>query len=369
MRRRGAAAAADDIDQPAVREFADKRGHGFRAFVIEAEFIRQAGVGIGADEGIGDARQFGDMGAHFARAERAIEADGKRPGVAQRMPERRRRLAGQGAPGEVGDRAGNHHRQRDARLFESFVNSEQRRLGVERVEDGFDQDQIGSTFDQTARGVLVGYAQFIEGDRAEAGIGDVRRDRGGAVGRPHRAGDEALSAVALFGFDRRFDRETRAFDVQLARQRFHAVIGLGDGSAGEGVGLDDIGAGLEIGEMDFADSVGLGQDQQIVVAAQVARPVREPVAAKIGFGKLALLDHRAHGAVEHEDFFARRFRQGLKRRLAAEAIGRSHVAIPFSSARAPRCSDLRRRLQISAGAARTPSRWQTAKTRSARFIV
>ena len=44
---------------------------------------------------------------------------------------------------------------------------------------------------------------------------------------------------------------------------------------GKGVGLDDIRAGLEIGEVDFADGVGLGQDQQIVVAAQIARPVGE----------------------------------------------------------------------------------------------
>ena len=71
--------------------------------------------------------------------------------------------------------------------------------------------------------------------------------------------------------------------VQLAGQRFHAVIGLGDGGAGKGVGLDDVGAGLEIGEMDFADRVGLGQDQQVVVAAQVARPVGETLAAKLLF--------------------------------------------------------------------------------------
>ena len=60
----------------------------------------------------------------------------------------------------------------------------------------------------------------------------------------------------------------------------------------------------EIGEMDVADRVGLRQHQQIVIAAQIARPVGEALAAEIRFGELALLDHRAHGAVEHEDFFA-----------------------------------------------------------------
>jgi len=78
MVRRGAAAAADDIDETAFGELADQLRHGFRALVIEAEFIGQARIGIGADARVGDARQLRDMGAHFAGAERAIEADGKR---------------------------------------------------------------------------------------------------------------------------------------------------------------------------------------------------------------------------------------------------------------------------------------------------
>ena len=121
---RGAAAAADDIDQPAVGEFADQLRHGLRALVVKAEFIGQAGIGISADERVGDARHFRDMGAHFARAERAIQADGERLGVAQRIPERRRRLAGQRAPRKIGDRAGNHDRQLDAGFLEGLVDAE-----------------------------------------------------------------------------------------------------------------------------------------------------------------------------------------------------------------------------------------------------
>ncbi len=43
--------------------------------------------------------------------------------------------------------------------------------------------------------LAIGLAQIVEGHRAIAGIGDVGRDRGGAVGRAERAGDEALLAV------------------------------------------------------------------------------------------------------------------------------------------------------------------------------
>ena len=82
MVRRRAAAAAKHIDETGGREFADERGHIFGAFVIKTEFVGQAGVGVGADERIGDAADLGDMRAHLAGAERAVEADRQGLGVA-----------------------------------------------------------------------------------------------------------------------------------------------------------------------------------------------------------------------------------------------------------------------------------------------
>ena len=45
--------------------------------------------------------------------------------------------------------------------------------------------------------------------------------------------------------------------------------------------------------------------EQIVVAAQVARVIREPLAAEVRLGQLVALDHRAHRAVEDEDASSR----------------------------------------------------------------
>ena len=195
--RRRAAAAADDIDQPLAGEILDLRGHEFRALVILAEFIGQAGIGIGADKRVGDAGNLRQMRAHGVGAERAVEADGERTGMAHRMPEGGRRLAGQRAAGEVGDRAGNHHRQVHALLDEHLVAGEDRRLGVQRVEDRLDQDDVGAAIDQAAQLFAIGDPQIVEGHGAVAGIVDVRRHGGGAVGRPQRAGDEAALAVLL----------------------------------------------------------------------------------------------------------------------------------------------------------------------------
>ena len=112
VRRRSAAAAADHVDEPGVGEFGEQRRHRLRALVVEAELVRQAGVRIGADQRVGDPRQLLDMRPHLARAERAVEADRDRLGVAQRMPEGRRRLAGERAAGKIRDRARDHDRQR-----------------------------------------------------------------------------------------------------------------------------------------------------------------------------------------------------------------------------------------------------------------
>ena len=146
--RRRAAAAADDVDDAVGGEFADLRGHRLRAFVILAEGVGQAGVRIGADERVGRRGDLRQMLAHRARAKRAIEADGERARMAHRMPERGRRLAGKGAARAVGDGARDHQRHLKAALGEGLEAGEDRGLGVQRVEDGFDQEDVRAAVDR-----------------------------------------------------------------------------------------------------------------------------------------------------------------------------------------------------------------------------
>ncbi|MNT20617.1 hypothetical protein D3C86_1214610 [compost metagenome] len=105
MLRRRTAAAADDVDETVAHEAFHLPRHHLRRFVILTEFVRQAGIGIGADEGIGDVRQFLQMRTHRIRTKRTVQADGEGVGVTHRIPERRRRLTGKRAAGEVGNRA------------------------------------------------------------------------------------------------------------------------------------------------------------------------------------------------------------------------------------------------------------------------
>ena len=237
------------------------------------------------------------------------------------------------AAGQVRDRAGDHHRHAHAARLGLVEDRVDRGLGVERVEDRLDQQQVGAAVEQAAHLLGIGVAQLVERDGAEARIGDIRRDRRGAVGRPERAGDEALAAVLVLGRDRGGAHQPRALEVQLVGDLLHAVIGLRDRRRGERVGRDDVGAGAEVGEMDVAHRLRLAEIEQIVVAAHLAVPGIEARAAIAGLVQLVVLDHRAHRAVEHENALGG---------LGAQGLLNAHYAASCY------------------GAGRNPSRWQIA---------
>ncbi len=56
--------------------------------------------------------------------------------------------------------------------------------------------------------------------------------------------------------------------------------------------------------MQFAHRVRLRQDEDVVIAAQIGRPIGKAPAAIAGLAELEPLDFRAHGAIEHENALA-----------------------------------------------------------------
>ena len=70
--------------------------------------------------------------------------------------------------------------------------------------------------------------------------------------------------------------------------------------------------------MDRLYRVGQRERQQVVVPAHVARMARKPRAAEILLRELESLEHRAHGAVQHEDPIAQDPREQLQTGCASE---------------------------------------------------
>ena len=163
--RGGAAAAAEQVDQRLAGELAEHGGHLVRRLVVLPELVGQPGVGVGGDEAVGDAGQLGDVGPQVGGTERAVEPDDERAHVAHAVPERLGRLPGQGAAAGVGDGARDPHRPAALLLLEERLEGEDRRLGVEGVEDGLDQQQVGAAVDQAAGLLEVRRHELVEARR------------------------------------------------------------------------------------------------------------------------------------------------------------------------------------------------------------
>ena len=89
------------------------------------------------------------------------------------------------------------------------------------------------------------------------------------VGPMAPATKRGLSGVFLRPGIGRLARELGRGDVHLIGDVLQPVIGLADGLRVEGVGLEDVGARFEIGAVDLADDLGLGQHQEVVVALEI----------------------------------------------------------------------------------------------------
>ncbi len=198
VRRGGAAAAADDIGKPAAANSSTTTAISAGDSSYSPKAFSRAGVGVGRDMSVGLGRQFLDVRPQFLGAEGAVQPTeiGRHAAPSSRRPGG---LARQGAAGGVGDGSESHDRQLHAEFLEHALDGEDRRLGVEGVEDGLDQDQVGAAFDQAAGRLDVVLHQFVEGDVAVAGVVHVRGNRAGAAGRAEHAGDETRLVRGLGG--------------------------------------------------------------------------------------------------------------------------------------------------------------------------
>ena len=347
------AAAAGDV-QPAVRcKIAQIGGHRFRRLVKSAERVGKACIRVATDVDGREMRKLLDVRAHLLRAEGAVDAHAQQIHVRNGNPERLDRLTGKRAAALVGDGDGNHDRHAPPGGCKIFVvvlaDGEERGFGVQRVEDRFQQQKIGAAFDEAARLFVVHLAQFVEGDGARGGAVHILRHRGRAVGRPERSRDEAvLTGMRGFVFVGHRARDFRARDVEFMNVFFEAVIERGNSIGVKRVGLDDVGAGLEILPLNGLHDARLRQIQHVKVSTQVARVLQKLRAAKRRLLQLLRLDHRAHGAVQNDDPLLQEILQrgdscfsAIQRASpmckAAAELGRQRYCVPHSSKECTKC--------------------------------
>jgi hypothetical protein len=91
----------------------------------------------------------------------------------------------------------------------------------------------------------------------------------------------------------------------------HFVIGHGERVGVECVGLDDVGAGLEVLAVKACDDIWSGENEQVVVAFEVPGMILESLSPVSGLVQLVGLDHGPHRPVEDHDPFLQQFVDGL----------------------------------------------------------
>ena len=229
--------------------------------------------------------------------------------MAQGVVERLGGLAGECPAGGVRDRPGEHDRQIQAVFVAVLIHGKDSRFGVKGVEDGFDEDQINAAFHQAIQRFQVGFNQLVEIGVAVTRVVHVRADAGRTVGGTQYPCDIA-GLVRRRRLVSGFTGHPGGSHIDFPRQVLHVVIGHGDGGGIEGVGLDNVSAGVQISLVKGLDPFRLRHAEQIIVALEVAWPVGKTAPPEVLLGELAALNHGAHAAIQNQDAFLQLGGQG-----------------------------------------------------------
>ena len=301
----GAAATADQRQSVFGDEARQRLGQFIwlqRIFGAVGTQHRQPRIGHHRHGCAGMLRQVAQVLAHLGGAGGAVQSDHVH---AERLDRRQRRadLAAQqhGAGGfhrDVGD-----HRDVTAELGHRPVRSQHRGLQLQQVLAGLDEDRVRAAFEHAEGGLGV----RVTDHRV---LGVAQRRQLGA--RAHRAQHvpPAIRRAHLVSDPPR-DRGTSLREI--TDPVGDVIVAEVRQVTAERVGLDRVGAGLEVGAVDGLDHIRAGVVEDLVAALEVVEVVEREI------GRLQL---SAHGAVAHHD----PLRQGVEQIGVVRAIvHHSHI--------------------------------------------
>ena len=331
---RAAAAAAHQVHEAAGREVVEVGRHPVRRLVEAPEGVGEPRVRVAAH---GERRHRGQLleeRPHLLRPERAVDPHREERHVGDGVPEGLGGLAREVAAGAVGDGDAGHDGQPAPPLLEEALDGEERGLGVQGVEAGLDEQEVGAPVHEPTGLLVVGRLQLVERHRPRPGVVHVTGEGGrashGTQGSPHPR--VPLRVLGHEPVDRASGR-LRPRQVQLVGQVLETVVLLRDAGGGEGVGLDDVGPRLQVEAVDLLHHVRAGDREQVGVALQVLRVAGEALAAVVGLAQALGLDHRAHGPVDDDDALGQ---ERAQRFLSGRRDGRHPSSLAGPARVAPR---------------------------------
>ena len=296
----GATASADDVDQSLGDVLLHLHGHLNRCLVIAAEAVGESRIGVARDVVGGTCGKALEVGLHLCGTERAVQSHREDIGMAHRGEERVEGLSREGAPSGIGDGHREHDGQALAHALHHAFGSIDGRLGIERVEDGLDEQRIHAALDEGLHLFVIGFHQFIVGDATQGWVVHVGADGAGLVGGAHRTCHEAgllgcAHSIGLAACDGSCGK------VDLAAQVFAAIVGHRDALRIERAGLNDVDTHAQVAAVYVGNHVGTCEAEQVVVALLQSRQGGKALATEVSFSESEALYHRTHGAIQDED--------------------------------------------------------------------
>ena len=171
--RRRSTAAADDIHQSLFRITANPLPHHLRRVVVTAELVRKSRIRMHGDS---ERRipNVAQMRNHVLRSQSAIETDAENRIARKRMPKSLSRLARENPPRSVGNCSRNHNGEKFPPFIAHLLNGIQSRFGVQRIKNGFHQQNVGTTVQKTVHRHPIGVRKFLESHHPRRRIRYIR---------------------------------------------------------------------------------------------------------------------------------------------------------------------------------------------------
>ncbi len=256
-----AAATADDVDA----ELADEALVRVRQ-AVRREVVVRVPVDDGRQPRVRQAReerarvllQIPEVLGHLGRSGRAVQAEDVRPHRFERR-DRGADLRTDEHPARGLHRDLDHQRDGAARVAHRAPAGDDRRLGLQEVVDGLDEQDVRAALDEPGGLELVVVPELRELDGTE------RREPGAG---PDGADDEARP-VGCGELGRDLLRDAGRGDVQVVGDVRDPVLGEDQRKCPEGRSLDRIHTGLEVLPVHPGDQIGPGEDEVLVATLEL----------------------------------------------------------------------------------------------------
>ena len=211
-------------------------------------------------------------------------------------------LTGQGTSRAVGNRYGKHQRNLTAHSRHRFLGRINGSLGIQRVENRFDKQQVHAPLNQRLHLFLIGRSQLVKSQRPITGIVHVGTHRTGLVRRSHRTGhptgfvgSKCRKAIGSPACD------ACGLQIDFTATVLQMIVGHGNALGTECIGFDNVRSGLKIGFVNLLNQIRTGNAKHIIVAFHLSGQVTEPFSTKIIFCQMIALNHRTLGSVQNQN--------------------------------------------------------------------